>query len=53
MVADGIDVCGQRLADEMRAVIERHPSLQRISVVGRLFQVLACDENMCDDWIPI
>lgn len=31
---DGIDVCGQRLADEMRAVVAQHPSLERISVVG-------------------
>ncbi|KAG1674863.1 hypothetical protein FOA52_015253 [Chlamydomonas sp. UWO 241] len=31
---DGIDVCGGRLADEMRSVIARHPSLERISVVG-------------------
>ena len=31
---DGIDVCGQRLADEMRQVVARHPSLERISVIG-------------------
>ncbi|GIL80454.1 hypothetical protein Vretifemale_9661, partial [Volvox reticuliferus] len=31
---DGIDVCGQRLADEIRSVAASHPSLQRISVIG-------------------
>ncbi|KAG2488152.1 hypothetical protein HYH03_013295 [Edaphochlamys debaryana] len=31
---DGIDVCGRRLADEIRAVAAAHPGLQRISVVG-------------------
>ncbi|GLI70839.1 hypothetical protein VaNZ11_015852, partial [Volvox africanus] len=31
---DGIDVCGQRLADEIRSVAAAHPSLQRISVIG-------------------
>ncbi|EFJ47651.1 hypothetical protein VOLCADRAFT_91609, partial [Volvox carteri f. nagariensis] len=31
---DGIDVCGQRLADEIRSVVAAHPSLQRISVIG-------------------
>jgi hypothetical protein len=30
--ADGIDVCGQRLADEMKAIVARNPSLERISV---------------------
>ncbi|KAG2423781.1 hypothetical protein HXX76_015057 [Chlamydomonas incerta] len=31
---DGIDVCGGRLADEIRGVVAAHPSLTRISVVG-------------------
>jgi hypothetical protein len=31
---DGIDVCGQRLADEVRAVASRHPSLQRVTFVA-------------------
>ncbi len=31
---DGIDVCGQRLADEVRAVVAANPGLQRISVIG-------------------
>ncbi|GLC52657.1 hypothetical protein PLESTB_000654200 [Pleodorina starrii] len=31
---DGIDVCGQRLADEIRSVTTAYPSLQRISVIG-------------------
>ena len=30
---DGIDSCGQRLADEVRAVVSRYPSLTRISFV--------------------
>lgn len=30
----GIDVCGQRLADEIRGLVAQHPSLQRISVIG-------------------
>ncbi|CAN7057747.1 unnamed protein product [Brassica oleracea var. botrytis] len=31
---DGVDVMGQRLAEEVRTVIKRHPSLQKISFVG-------------------
>ncbi|PNG98959.1 hypothetical protein TSOC_015273, partial [Tetrabaena socialis] len=31
---DGIDVCGRRLADEIRTVAAAHPDLQRISVIG-------------------
>ncbi|XP_010544035.1 PREDICTED: uncharacterized protein LOC104816776 isoform X2 [Tarenaya hassleriana] len=31
---DGVDVMGQRLAEEVRSVIERHPSLRKISFVG-------------------
>uniref|UniRef100_M4DPM4 DUF676 domain-containing protein n=1 Tax=Brassica campestris TaxID=3711 RepID=M4DPM4_BRACM len=31
---DGVDVMGQRLAEEVRMVIKRHPSLQKISFVG-------------------
>lgn len=30
----GIDTCGQRLADEVRAVAAAHPSLTRLSVVA-------------------
>lgn len=30
----GIDRCGDRLAEEVRAYVEEHPALQRISVVG-------------------
>ncbi|EFH68803.1 hypothetical protein ARALYDRAFT_471117 [Arabidopsis lyrata subsp. lyrata] len=31
---DGVDVMGERLAEEVRSVIKRHPSLQKISFVG-------------------
>lgn len=31
---DGIDVCGMRLAQEIRSVVAAHPKLERISVVG-------------------
>lgn len=31
---DGVDVMGQRLAEEVRTVIKRHPSLKKISFVG-------------------
>lgn len=31
---DGIDVCGLRLAQEIRSVVAAHPKLERISVVG-------------------
>ena len=31
---DGIDVCGERLADEMRRVVALHPRLERLSIVG-------------------
>jgi len=30
----GIDRCGDRLAEEVRAYVEEHSALQRISVVG-------------------
>ncbi|KAL1214193.1 hypothetical protein V5N11_034728 [Cardamine amara subsp. amara] len=30
----GVDVMGERLAEEVRSVIKRHPSLQKISFVG-------------------
>ncbi|GAB4821319.1 hypothetical protein N2152v2_008365 [Parachlorella kessleri] len=30
----GIDICGERLADEIRGVIEEHPGLERISLFG-------------------
>ena len=30
----GIDRCGERLAEEVRGYVEKHPALQRISVVG-------------------
>ncbi|CAH2038421.1 unnamed protein product [Thlaspi arvense] len=31
---DGVDVMGERLAEEVRSVIKRHPSLQKISFVA-------------------
>jgi len=31
---DGIDVCGQRLADEVRRAVAARPSLERVSIVG-------------------
>lgn len=31
---EGIDVCGERLAAEIRAVVEQHPGLARISLLG-------------------
>uniref|UniRef100_A0A1J3GS50 DUF676 domain-containing protein n=1 Tax=Noccaea caerulescens TaxID=107243 RepID=A0A1J3GS50_NOCCA len=31
---NGVDVMGERLAQEVRSVIKRHPSLQKISFVG-------------------
>lgn len=31
---EGIDMCGERLADELRAVVVRHPNLERISILG-------------------
>ena len=31
---DGIDKCGERLADEMRSVVAQHPSLERVTVIG-------------------
>ncbi|KAF8063649.1 IPK2 [Scenedesmus sp. PABB004] len=31
---DGIDVCGARLADEVRGVVAAHPSLTRLSIVA-------------------
>ena len=31
---EGIDKCGQRLAEEVKGYVEEHPALQRISVVG-------------------
>lgn len=31
---DGIDLCGERLADEMRRVVSENPTLERVSVVG-------------------
>ncbi|KAL0697539.1 hypothetical protein Bca4012_053661 [Brassica carinata] len=31
---DGVDVMGERLAEEVRLVIKRHPSLEKISFVG-------------------
>ncbi|CAK9173889.1 unnamed protein product [Ilex paraguariensis] len=31
---DGVDVMGNRLADEVMSVIKRHPGLQRISFIG-------------------
>lgn len=30
----GIDVCGRRVAEEVRAVVAAHPSLQEVSFVG-------------------
>ena len=30
----GIDRCGERLAEEVKGYVEEHPALQRISVVG-------------------
>lgn len=31
---DGIDKCGERLADEIRAVVAQHPTLERFSAIG-------------------
>ncbi|KAL4445864.1 hypothetical protein ABPG77_009063 [Micractinium sp. CCAP 211/92] len=31
---EGIDVCGERLAEEIRAVVAQHPGLARISLLG-------------------
>ncbi|KAL4425732.1 hypothetical protein ABPG75_009748 [Micractinium tetrahymenae] len=31
---EGIDVCGERLAAEIRAVVAQHPGLARISILG-------------------
>ncbi|XP_024166454.1 putative lipase ROG1 isoform X2 [Rosa chinensis] len=31
---DGVDVMGERLAEEVKSVIKRHPSVQKISFVG-------------------
>lgn len=31
---EGIDVCGERLAEEIRAVVAQHPGLARISLVS-------------------
>ena len=31
---DGVDVCGERLAEEIREVVAAHPSLERISLLG-------------------
>lgn len=31
---DGIDACGERLAEEVRQYVAAHPSLARITVVG-------------------
>ena len=31
---EGIDKCGERLAEEVKGYVEEHPALQRISVVG-------------------
>lgn len=43
---DGVEVCGSRLAEEVLQVIEKHPSLKRISFVaysiGGLFTRYAC-----------
>ena len=30
----GIDRCGERLAEEVNGYVDEHPALQRISVVG-------------------
>ncbi|KAJ4839383.1 hypothetical protein Tsubulata_040229 [Turnera subulata] len=34
LTLDGVDVMGQRLAEEVISVIKRHPSVQKISFVG-------------------
>lgn len=31
---EGIDVCGERLAQEVRTVAARHPSLRRVSILA-------------------
>ena len=31
---DGVDVCGERLAEEIRGVVAAHPGLERISLLG-------------------
>lgn len=31
---DGVDACGERLAEEIRGVAAQHPELRRISVLG-------------------
>ncbi|CAL1395652.1 unnamed protein product [Linum trigynum] len=34
LTLDGVDIMGDRLADEVLSVIERHPSLKKISFIG-------------------
>lgn len=34
---DGVDVCGERVVAELRAVVAAHPSLQALSLVGYSF----------------
>ncbi|CAI0464230.1 unnamed protein product [Linum tenue] len=34
LTLDGVDIMGDRLADEVVSVIERHPSLKKISFIG-------------------
>ena len=39
---DGVEAGGQRLADEIREVIARHPQLERISLVGNSLGGIYC-----------
>lgn len=49
--SDGIDVCGQRLADEIRGVVRRHPSLTRITVIGHSMGGLLVRFAIGGEWL--
>lgn len=49
---DGIDTCGERLAEEIRAVAAQHPRLRRISILAHSMGGLIRWEGWLAGWVP-